>query len=211
MMKVIKRGALVLLALLLVAFIYTGYENRYKIYYKYLGGKPAIVMLGSTLTQDGHWHLLLERPDVIYVGLPEPATPEAITAASEKVKKFAPKICFIEGGVNELVRGKEIETIKQNIDYLATTLKSSGVLPVVELNAYSLSDTLRNRKIDALNQALIKVADQVGADYIDLNTALSANGFLQKQYGKEPALFTRDAYPQWAVLVSKTIQKHKIN
>lgn len=164
-------------------------------------------MVGSTRTLHGHWDILLSRHDVVNSASLNSTTAQILSSSSAKILKYRPKICFIEGGANDLIMDVNIPEIEQNIRFLVDTLKARSVLPVIELNVYSASDTILNKRIDSLNASLIALSQQTGAEYIDLNPVLCENGFLQKKYAKEPLLLTPAAYPFWAIKVGQLLNK----
>lgn len=175
--------------------------------------KCNIVMLGNSFVYKVHWNELLNRPDVINRGIGSDMT-SGYLHRLETVFKARPKICFIEGGVNDLCKGVPIDTIVHNMKLLVDTLQGQNIKVVLTSivhvgKAYPKSSQV-NREIDLLNE-LIKKEFAGNIPIIDLNPILSPGGVLLDGYAQRDAIhLSSKAYIIWKDIIEKTLKQESI-
>jgi lysophospholipase L1-like esterase len=182
--------------------------------YTVYSGQKDIVMLGNSLTNRINWNELLDRPDIANRGICSDITAGFINRINF-VLNVKPKICFIEGGVNDLSHNINNEIIIKNLNTILDTLQINNVKPVlttVTLVAKTCRDAKNfNLKIKKLNTQIIKLAISKKIDLIDLNPQLTDGDFLRSENAIADGIhFTSKAYKIWREKIMKIIEQEKI-
>lgn len=169
-------------------------------------------MLGNSLTAAGDWESLLSRKDVLNAGTGHGGftTSHYVTLLQSDVIAHHPKICFIEGGINDISVGIPLTRTKNNLQDLIDTLRNYKIIPVLTLTFHTSFDTLKNKMVDSLNLLIKTIAEKNRVNYIDINYKISENGFLKKEYTTDGTHFTKEAYPIWAKEVTDLLNRLKI-
>ncbi|MCC6288478.1 MAG: alpha/beta fold hydrolase [Chitinophagaceae bacterium] len=168
-----------------------------------------IVMLGNSLTEGGHWESLLQRNDVANRGIGSDVTEGYINRIKD-VFEITPKICFVEGGVNDLARQVPQKIIISNLATLIDTLRSENIIPVLNTVTY-VADNYRwlepdtfNSSIKKLNRAITTLAKKKKVMLIDLNGKITDGTYLLKKYAVEDGIhYTAETYRLWAKEIMK--------
>ena len=161
--------------------------------------KGNIVMLGNSIVYRVHWNELLGRSDVINRGIGSDITAGYLNRL-QYVFNVQPKICFIEGGINDLVKEIAIDTIVYNMRRLTDTLEHHNIKVVLNSTihvgaSYPNSEEV-NQKVKELNKRIKE--EFPGNTIIDLNTIIAPDGVLQDQYARKDAVhLTSKAYLVW--------------
>lgn len=174
--------------------------------------KKKIAMLGNSLTAAGDWESLLSRKDVLNAGTGHGGftTSHYVTLLQSDVIAHHPKICFIEGGINDISVGIPLSRTKNNLQSLIDTLRNYKIIPVLTLTFHTSFDTLKNKMVDSLNFIIKNLAEINKLEYIDINDKISKNGFLKKEYTTDGTHLTKEAYPIWAKEISDVLTRLKI-
>jgi len=170
-----------------------------------------IVMLGNSLTEGGNWKNILLRTDVANRGVGSDVTEGYIKRIND-VFDLNPKICFIEGGVNDLARNIPQQTIINNLKILIDTLRSQNIVPVLNTVTY-VADNYRwiepktfNSSIKDLNRAIVIMAQQKEVILIDLNAQITNGEYLLKKYALEDGIhYTAETYAPWKNEIAKVL------
>ena len=176
-----------------------------------------IVMLGNSLTEGGNWDAILGRSDVANRGIGSDVTEGYINRIND-VFDLKPKICFIEGGVNDLARNIPPDAIIRNLAALIDTLRSEGILPVLHTVTY-VADNYRaidpktfNGSIQSLNRAIGELAKEKKVMLIDLNAKISDGAYLLKQYAVGDGIhYTAETYSLWEKEIAKILNDLNLN
>jgi len=189
---------------------YTEQTDFYAIY----TGERDIVMLGNSLTYRISWRGLLGRSDIANRGIGSDIT-SGFMNRMNFVLNLNPKICFIEGGVNDIAFNVNQDTTIRNLNALVDTLKNNKIKPVlttVTFVAKSYPDAINfNQKIKGLNKRIIKIANEKLIPVIDLNTRLTNGEFLRPEYAIGDGIhFTSKAYLVWKEEILKILEQEKI-
>lgn len=162
-----------------------------------------IVMLGNSLTERGQWDTILNRTDVANRGIGSDVTEGYINRIND-VFDLKPKICFIEGGVNDLARNIPRETIISNLGILIDTLRSEGILPVLNTVTFvtdkyqAIDPKTFNSSIKNLNIAIEALAKEKKVMLINLNPKITDGEYLLKQYAVQDGIhYTAETYSLW--------------
>lgn len=176
-----------------------------------------IVMLGNSLTERGQWDEILKRTDVANRGIGSDVTEGYIHRIND-VFDLKPKICFIEGGVNDLARSIPQETIIRNLAILIDTLRNQNVIPVLNALTYvadnykALNPQAFNSSIKDLNRAIKALAKKKKVRLIDLNRKITDGEYLLKKYTIADGIhYTADTYSLWEKEILKILNRLHLN
>jgi lysophospholipase L1-like esterase len=192
--------------------VYDNYTAVYPLYSE----QKNIVMLGNSLTSCANWAELLNRPDVAARGIGGDVTAGFIRRLN-CIISIKPKICFIEGGVNDLMRRVSQDTILKNLASIIDTLQKNDIKPVLTTvtllaqQCKSKNPVEQNKKIKELNEQIFKLAKEKNISLIDLNQYVSNNDFLISEDAVKDGLhFTRKTYEVWKCEVEKILEQEGI-
>jgi lysophospholipase L1-like esterase len=172
----------------------------------------AIVMLGDSHTFKAHWNELLGRGDVANRGISSDIT-EGYLHRLKYVFACHPRICFVEGGVNDLDRHIPDSAIIEHLRRLIDTLKTEGVTPIVQSvfhvsPAWPESNSF-NARITELNLRIEVLARREKINLLDINPQIAPSGILLSRYAQQDGIhLTGDAYLFWAQEVRKEIARY---
>lgn len=173
--------------------------------------KYKIVMFGNSLIENGKdWNQKLNRNDVKNSGRGGFTTSHFVWLLDDHVIKYQPKICILEGGVNDMGVGIPIERIKQNYQNMVDRLLEKNITPVLNgvfyVNQESETENVAKAgMIDEINTFLEQLAASKNIPYIDLNPQLSENKRLKKEFTTDGVHLTEAAYKIWAEDIDKII------
>jgi lysophospholipase L1-like esterase len=183
-------------------------------FYTTYNGQKNIVMLGNSLTYRINWGELVGRTDIANRGIGSDIT-SGYMKRLNFVLNLNPKICFIEGGVNDLGFTIHQDTTIKNLNAIVDTLVNNKIKPVLTTVTYvtkAYNDAINfNQKIKELNQQIIKLAKEKKILLIDLNTRLKDGEFLKTEYSIGDGIhFTSKAYLIWKEEILKILEQEKI-
>ena len=119
------------------------------------------------------------------------------------------------GGVNDIGLKIPLEVTVQNIKNLIDSLKQHKIIPVLQSVLY-VAEThhnymVTNQKIERLNTELIKVAKDCNITYLDLNSYLSSDNHLIKEYALNDGIhLTGAGYEKWKIVLLDDLKKRRI-
>ncbi|MBP6430586.1 MAG: hypothetical protein KA319_02380 [Ferruginibacter sp.] len=180
--------------------------SKYDIYSK----QANIVMLGTSFTDDIDWNELLNRNDVINRGIGA-TTIATMLDRMPYVLKLKPKICFIEGGINDIDNNILLDTSIKQLETIVDILQKDSITVVLTAITY-LADIApnykkRNEKITAFNSELLKLAKQKNCTLINTNTTMAPNNLLRKDLCKYDGLhYLPAAYLLWKQEIEKVLK-----
>ncbi len=187
----------VLLAGILTGFKWMSEQNDEKI---------TIVMFGDSITKGGDWATLLERSDVKNSGFPGFTTSHLVWLLKENVIDLKPRVCFLEGGINDIGVGIPLERTKSNYRSLIDGLKEHQIVPVVQSILYQQDNPESKVQVDSLNSYLNAYCQSKGVYYLDLNTKLSSPAGLKAKYTTDGTHINQEAYGIWATEVRNLLK-----
>ncbi len=170
---------------------------RYAVYTK----KAPIVMLGTSLTQDIDWGELLNRSDVVNRGYGGDII-AVLASRLPQVLAVKPRVCFIEGGINDIDTGVPLAESIRLLTGIVDTLLHHNIKPVLttvtHVAKYAHQQQERNAKISLFNKALRQLAAGRSLLVTDNNPALAPGGYLQPSLAKSDGLhYQPAAYLLW--------------
>jgi lysophospholipase L1-like esterase len=184
-----------------------GYEDLYET------SSADIVMLGDSHTYNLNWDELLNRKGIINRGIDADIT-QGYLNRLKYIYKLNPKICFVEGGINDLYSGFRVQEIFDNYKEIIEVLKNHKITPVIQstlfvANTYA-SAKETNKKVEELNQMLINYAKENQIEYLDVNLLVSNKGFLNEELSYDGLHLNAKGYELWKPLVEMVLKKHNL-
>jgi lysophospholipase L1-like esterase len=171
--------------------------------------KADIVMLGNSHTFYANWAELLNRPALANRGIPGDIT-LGYLHRMEYVYALQPKVCFIEGGVNDFYSGYSLEEVTGNYKQLINELLARKINPVIQatflVGTYWPEYEEKNEMIVALNQQLQCIAKEKGLMFIDINPFIAPEGFLRPELTYDGLHLNAQGYEIWLPAVAKALE-----
>ncbi|WP_313265373.1 GDSL-type esterase/lipase family protein [Sphingobacterium sp.] len=187
----------VLLAGILTGFKWMSDQNDEKI---------TIVMFGDSITKGGDWATLLGRSDVKNSGFPGFTTSHLVWLLKENVIDLSPRVCFLEGGINDIGVGIPLDRTKSNYRSLINGLLEHQITPVVQSILYEQDNPESKVQVDSLNSYLKAYCQNKNVYYLDINGKLSSSKGLNAQYTTDGTHINQDAYEIWATEVRNLLK-----
>ncbi|MCH7973603.1 MAG: GDSL family lipase [Bacteroidetes bacterium] len=189
------------------------YLEQTKLYDIYKMKRAKIVMLGNSITHGANWNELINRKDVVERGISGDLT-SGFLHRLKYVYNLKPKICFIMGGINDIIYGKQVDEVFQNLIKIADSLKSHKIKIVLQStlfikNGSSFLDTI-NVRVKSLNIQLKKYASINNIIFLDLNKKLSVDNHLKEEHTIDGVHLSALGYKIWSNYILQTLIKLKI-
>jgi lysophospholipase L1-like esterase len=133
----------------------------------------------------------------------------------DKVIELDPKICFIEGGANDIEFGIDLDTSFHYLNIIIDSLSGAGIVPVVSCVIDVTKDypgsTRFNLNAKAFNQKLNQFSQENMIDVIDLNPVIAPRGYLELEFAQSDGIhLTSNAYTIWKQMIQNKLRKYKI-
>ena len=169
----------------------------------------TIVMLGTSLTAHIEWRELLNRCDVVNRGIGNDLT-EGFIHRLDLVKRVRPRICFIEGGINDRDEGVSLPRFMANMDTIVSGLRQNSIVPVVTtvtyVAAYVPDAAALNGRTDSMNNALKTWCASRQIPVLDLNKKLAEGNHIDAHFTHNDGVHLNDtAYVIWKGEVEKVL------
>lgn len=193
-------------------------DNEYYIeqtdFYTLYNSQRNIVMLGNSLTYRMHWSELLGRQDVANRGIGSDITKGFIYRLSSIVA-LKPKICFIEGGLNDIFHEIPADSTISNLSILADSLRHYGIKvalsTVTHIAGFHPKSKMFNPVIQSINEKIRKLADEKNLYLIDLNPEIAAYNELKADCVLSDGVhLTSKAYLEWKKQVIEILKKENM-
>ncbi|GAA4454130.1 GDSL-type esterase/lipase family protein [Rurimicrobium arvi] len=146
--------------------------------------RASIVMLGDSHTYRMYWNELLQRTDVLNRGIGSDIS-EGYLNRLQFVFRAQPRICFLQGGGNDIGHHVPPDTIIANYRKIVQELRRHQIKPVLTglflaAKSFRWSDSVAyNEQVISLNKRFAALAQQESLTLIDINPIISKDGFLQ--------------------------------
>ncbi len=171
-----------------------------------------VVFLGDSLTEGLSAYGFF--PDAVIAGINSLNT----LSAQEHVYEIAsvhPSKLFILLGINDIWEGDSVEGFVERYRALVTQFEEQtpgtriyieSMLPV-STAALERNPHINNAIIDGVNAELKKMAQELRADYIDVNTVMKdENGNLRSEYSNDGVHLIDYYYPVWTEQLDKYVK-----
>ena len=112
-----------------------------------------VIMLGNSLTYNANWNEILNRSNIANRGIASDIT-SGYLHRLEYVYRLKPRICFIEGGVNDLYSNDSVRNIIRNYVGIIDSLQSHYVVPVIQSTLFVAAKYPQAREKNKQTQTL---------------------------------------------------------
>jgi lysophospholipase L1-like esterase len=173
-----------------------------------------IIMLGDSITAYGNWEQLLKGYNVANYGIPGDTTDGILCRLDELYMANPKKICIM-AGTNDIYLIKlslndeySIMTVFDNYQRIVNSLRKNGIEVIIQstLNVMNENTGRPNAEIDRLNNLLKNFCLENDIKYLDINSVLTKNGFLQEQYTPDGLHLNKKGYEKWKLLLIQELQ-----
>ena len=186
-------------------------DIRNAIFGAYYPKHYRIVMLGDSITAGVAWNELLGISDIANRGIAGDTT-DGFFKRLTSVYAIKPEMCFIMGGINDLVNEKaSVESILINMKKITEALLENGIKPMIQSTLYVSKEWPDwepvNNAVDELNRGLITICQEtvksakLDAVFIDVNAALAPEGILKNEYTYDGVHLSGPGYKEWGTLL----------
>ena len=198
-------------------YLNNGTYHLYTTVYPLYQGQKNIIMLGNSLTSFANWSELLNRPDAATRGIGGDITAGFIGRLNYIID-IKPKICFIEGGVNDLIREIQQDTIIKNLTTIIDVLQANDIKAVLTTVTLVTEQCIEvknpaefNQKVNELNRQISQLAKTKDVKLIDLNQYIANANFLNFEYATGDGIhFTGEVYSIWKREVETILEQENI-
>jgi len=189
-------------------------NNNYMVqigmYRHFRTSQADVVMLGNSLTYNANWNELLGRKNIANRGINSDIT-EGYLHRLSYIYQLKPKLCFIEGGVNDIYAGYSVTDIFDNYTKIIDTLRAHHIIPIIQSTLFVginwRKSKTNNEEIRKLNELLFEYASKESIEYLDINSLVSHNGFLKNDLTYDDLHLNAEGYALWVPEVEKVLIK----
>lgn len=165
--------------------------------------KYGVVFFGDSITASGNWRWMLKRIDVKNSGNPGFTTSHLLWLVNSQVIRYQPKVCYIQGGLNDIGVGMSLQRTKENYTQILDTLIKNNVIPIVQSTLFTVSDDEMNQSVDSINVFLKQICRERKIKFIDLNSELSSQNKLLAKFSTDGKHLNQQAYHRWLIKIKK--------
>lgn len=161
------------------------------------------MMLGDSITDEGQWDELLDNTKVQNRGISGDTTDGVIYRLNSVSKGI--KQVFIMIGVNDIMRGKEVDEIFANYLKIIQTFKDKNIKVYIQSTLY-IGESRKenfNPKVEELDKRLEKYASENQITFINLNPIFAPQKVLKKEFTSDDLHLNGTAYKLWAEQIKK--------
>ena len=161
------------------------------------------MMLGDSITDEGQWDELLDNTKVQNRGISGDTTDgvlDRLNSISKGIKQV-----FIMIGVNDIMRGKEVDEVYTNYLKIIQTFKDKNIKVYIQSTLY-IGESRKanfNPKIEELDARLEKYASENQITFINLNPILAPQKVLKKEFTSDDLHLNGTAYKLWTEQIRK--------
>jgi lysophospholipase L1-like esterase len=165
--------------------------------------KYTTTMLGDSITDEGQWDELLDNPYVQNRGISGDTTAgvlERLDSINKSIKQV-----FIMIGVNDIMRGKEVDEVYSNYLKIIKYFQDRNIKVYIQSTLFIGERRAENFnvKVEDLDKRLEKYAKENNITFINLNPILAPNKILKKEFTFDDLHLNGSAYLLWAKEIKK--------
>lgn len=166
-----------------------------------------VVFIGDSITDLADWNDLFPSLIIANRGISKDTTAGVLNRMDTIINTKAEK-AFLMIGTNDIGKGINIEIIFNNYKEIIEKLKGNDIEPVILSVLYTYNNPKRDNKvIKNLNDNLKQLSSELDIPYVDLNTGLSKNGDLIRNYSNDGLHLNGSGYAVWVEAISAYIPK----
>ena len=170
--------------------------------------KFSIVMIGDSITDGAEWYELLKNNEVQNRGIGGDTT-KGILDRLDTINKSIKK-AFIMIGINDIYRYETTDEIYENYLKIIDNLQQKGIKVYIQSVLYVEKNYLKskyaNEEVFKLNNKLKKLSEHKELTFIDLNSILAPNSYLESIYTDDGIHLNPKAHILWANEILKYIE-----
>lgn len=163
------------------------------------GGAPRTVFLGDSITASGDWESWFPRHETHNLGVSGDTTDGVLARIDQVIAVVPDHVCLLIG-TNDLGRGRSVEHVVRNIEYLLVSLRRE--LPGVRTLVQSIMPrgAEHAERVRDANRHLRQFSPTVRCLYLDLWPALATEaGDLRPEFTLDGVHLTAEGYEAWLV------------
>ncbi len=185
------------------------YTIQTGLYDKYKTGNAEIVMLGNSLTAWVDWNELLNRKNIANRGIAGDIT-EGYLHRLDQVYRLNPKLCFVEGGINDLYSNVPVDVVVKNYQKIVENLRSHAIIPIIQSTLFVSPKwrdaSAKNKEVAELNSLLQSFAKENNIEFVNLNATMSTDNQLHDDLTYDGVHLTANGYMLWGAEVEKVLK-----
>ena len=165
--------------------------------------KYTTVMLGDSITDEGQWDELLDNPLVQNRGISGDTT-DGVLERLDSINKNIKQV-FIMIGVNDIMRGKEVDEVYSNYLKIIKFFQDRNIKVYIQSTLFIGERRAENFniKVENLDKRLEKYAKENNITFINLNPIFAPNKVLKKEFTFDDLHLNGTAYKLWAQEIKK--------
>ena len=165
--------------------------------------KYTTVMLGDSITDEGQWDELLDNPLVQNRGISGDTT-DGVLERLDSINKSIKQV-FIMIGVNDIMRGKEVDEVYSNYLKIIKFFQDRNIKVYIQSTLFIGERRAENFniKVEDLDKRLEKYAKENNITFINLNPIFAPNKVLKKEFTFDDLHLNGTAYKLWAQEIKK--------
>lgn len=173
----------------------------------------AIVFIGDSITDGNEWSEQFPNEVIINRGISGDTT-IGVLERIQNVIDLRPSKIFLMVGVNDLYKGRSIDSIAENYNSILEKLQNElptteifieSVLPV---NEKLLVSNVTNKDVLIVNNKIKELASDYGMTYIDIHSMLVREKGLSTEFTSDGLHPNGKAYSVWVDSIEKYIVKN---
>ena len=125
----------------------------------------------------------------------------------DDVYRLHPKYLFIMGGMNDILRGYDINDTFDNYRLILSRLRERNITTIVQSTLYTTSPK-QSEQVERLNHLLKNYCIENDIFYMDLNDKLSKERLLGEEYTFDSVHLRYNAYLVWKKEIEKVLSSH---
>ncbi len=172
--------------------------------------KSDVVMLGNSLTAGANWNELLNRNNIINRGISGDIT-EGFLHRLDQIYRLNPKLCFTEGGINDLYANIPVKVVFENYKKIVGNLCSHEITPIIQSTLFVSTkwhDAIeKNKEVAELDVLLQNLSKENNIEFVNLNATMSTENELHEDLTYDGVHLTAKGYALWGVEVDMVLKE----
>lgn len=187
------------------------YNIQVGMYESFRSTHADVVMLGNSLSYNANWNELLGRSNIANRGIVSDLTDGYLHRLSY-VYKLSPRLCFIEGGVNDVYENRPPKEAVRNFRQIVDTLRAHHIIPIIQSTLFVGAKwhhaREKNAEIQELNELLAGFAKEQSIQFLDINALVSTDGLLRDELTFDGVHLNARGYSYWVSEVENVLVRN---